>query len=79
MPGKKKKKTKSQRLKSPETDQMDAMEMDEGNQADNEATGNAFMTQFPQTGVMRDDYVDSALRMDAKHKEEGKLAKSKSA
>ena len=55
------------------------MEVDDGNQADNEATGNAYMTQFPQTGVMRDDYVDSALRMDAKHKEEGKLANSKSA
>jgi len=27
---------------------------------------------------MRDDYVDSALRMDAKHKEEGKVSKSKS-
>ena len=51
---KKKKKTKSHRIKSEQVE--DAMDMDDGNQADNEATGNAFMTQPTQTGgLMRDD------------------------
>lgn len=53
---KKKKKTKNQRIKSPAEGTEEDQDQNEGNQADNEASVNAFVTQFPQTGgVARDD------------------------